>query len=174
MSGSLSIWRARHKMVLRPHMAENLEIRILLPADKTTIMDFAKGRLAAEVPDPVEREMQSWGARWRGEALDHYLPQGWSFGVFAESGEMQGYILGQPYLFFRGLTQTLWIEHVDFATPHAAHQLLDTAHRWARDKHLQCVLVENNPALQPLMTDWKQAHPIEGEIIEIKSSRFER
>lgn len=148
------------------------EIRILLPTDKDALTTYAKGRLAARVSEPMEREMLSWNARWRGEALDHYLPQGWSFGFFGSDGETQGFILGQPFVFFRGHTQTLWIEHLEFDSPQIAAQLLDTAHRWARDKHLQCVLVENSVDLTPILADWPQAKINTSGWVEIKSARF--
>lgn len=119
-------------------------------------MDFAKRQLASRVGDPMEREMQSWSARWRGEALDHYLPHGWSFGAFKDS-QLCGFIMGQPFLFCRGLTQTLWIEHVECASPEIEARLLDIAYRWARDKHLQCLLREGP----------------DGRLIEIKSARFQ-
>jgi hypothetical protein len=135
-------------------MNQNFELRILLPTDKDQLMTFGKSRLALLVADPMEREMQSWSARWRAEALDHYLPLGWSFGCF-KNGEMRGYLLGQPLLFFRGQTQTLWIEHLECAEPELEPVLLDCAYRWARDKHLQCVVREG----------------ADGKWVEIKSSR---
>ena len=57
--------------------------RILLPATiAMLVLDYAKRHLAANVSDAMEREMQAWDARWRAEALDHYLALGWSFGIF--------------------------------------------------------------------------------------------
>ena len=41
------------------------EIRILLPTDKDTVLAYGKARLALTVTEPMEREMQSWNARWR-------------------------------------------------------------------------------------------------------------
>jgi hypothetical protein len=136
-------------------MSENWDLRILQLSDREAVMDFAKHQLAFRISDPMEREMQSWSARWRGEALDHYLPQGWSFGAFKD-GKLQGFILAQPVLFYRGLTQTLWVEHVESELPEVAAQLLDCAQRWARDKHFQCV-VHQGP---------------DGQLIETKTARF--
>jgi hypothetical protein len=136
-------------------MNENLQVRILMPSDKEALMDFAKGQLAARIEDPMEREMQSWSARWRGEALDHYLALGWSFGAFVEA-KLCGFSLGQPLLFFRGLTQTLWVEHLE-GDEKTKDALLECTFRWARDKHFQCVLREG-----PNYT-W----------VELKSARFQ-
>jgi hypothetical protein len=122
-------------------MSESLDLRILQPADKDAVLEFAKSRLAARVSDPSERELESWSARWRPEALDHYLPLGWSFAAYRRD-ELVGFILGQPLLFFRGLTQTLWLEIVEANDPQTEAALLDCAQRWARDKHLQCALMD--------------------------------
>ena len=100
-------------------------------------MAFAKTQITAA--DPMEREMQSWNARWRAEALDHYLPQGWSF-VALDDDKVVGFLIAQPLLFFRGLTQTLWVE--DVLGPDA-EALIEAARAWARDKHLQCVLCDD-------------------------------
>lgn len=119
----------------------------------------------------MEHEMSSWTAPWRQEALNHYLPQGWSFGAF-EGGELKAYVLGQPFLFYRGLTQTLWIEHVSYSEAKSALAVLDVAHRWARDKHLQCVLLENGENLLPLLKDWPAAKEQSVQLIQAKSARF--
>ncbi|MGZ3723175.1 MAG: hypothetical protein ACXVA9_09605 [Bdellovibrionales bacterium] len=136
-------------------MSESLDLRILQHADKQAIMEFAKRQLASRIEDPTEREMQSWSARWREESLDHYLPLGWSFGAY-KGDALTGFILGQPLLFFRGLTQTLWLESIEALSPQIHAQLIDCAQRWARDKHLQCALMEG----------------VDGKWHEIKTARF--
>ncbi len=147
------------------------DFRILLPTDKDSVLNYGKARLALTMGEPMELEMQSWNARWRAEALDHYLPQGWSFGAF-DGAELCGVILGQPFLFYRGLTQTLWIEHLEANTPDLAKQLLDIAQRWARDKHLQCVLLENSVHNAALLIEFPRAHLLDDRWIEIRSTRF--
>lgn len=147
------------------------EVRILLPTDKEAVMAYAKARLALRVSEPMEREMRSWDARWRGEALDHYLPQGWSFAAFA-ADQMQGFILAQPFLFYRGLTQTLWVECVIADAHQVERELLEVAHRWARDKHLQCLIVENSEDIAHIVRDWPAAKPLDESYIEIRSARF--
>lgn len=148
-----------------------LQARILLPSDKERLLAFSRDRLAGRVEDEMEREIQSWSARWRPEALDHYLPQGWSFGVF-DGDKLEGYFLAQPYLFHRGHTQTLWIEKFVYNSREAATLLIDTGHKWARDKHFQCVLFEGSEDTRFILEDYKQAHPVEVGLIELKSAKY--
>lgn len=111
------------------------EVKILAPQDLEAILAFEKSKLVGE---DFDREMASWHARWRKEALEHYLPLGWSF-CKRENGELTAYILCQPLLFFEGWTQSLWIEHVSASRSEDAQEMIDIAYRWARDKHLQKV-----------------------------------
>lgn len=152
-------------------MESNLEVRILLEEDIEAMHGFAREQLAKEHPDAMDFELRSWTARWRVESLAYYLPQGWSFGAF-ENGKLQGFLIAQPLLFFRGLTQTLWIEDLIFSTPAAAESLLETAYKWARDKHLQCVLLEGNAARSKIVSEWKHAHETDEPMIELRSARF--
>lgn len=135
------------------------------------LLQFEQERLVETIEDPMEREMKSWDARWRPEALSHYLPQGWSFGAFREQ-KIQGYFLGQPYLFHRGLTQTLWIEHLAFTSIEVGVQLLEVAHKWAKDKHLQAVLLENIPAYAFIAENFPKALVTNRGWIELRSTRF--
>ena len=146
-----------------------METRILLENDRELIVAFERGRLQGG--DPMEVEMKTWDARWRKEALEHYLPQGWSFGTF-QAGKLVGYFLGQPYMFHRGLTQTLWIEWLSAVSNEAARELVDTAHKWARDKHLQTVLLENNQSTSFILQDFPKAMLVDDGLIELRSARF--
>lgn len=120
-----------------------MEVRILQLEDAQLILEFERTR--PQDTDTMERELASWSARWREEALNHYLPLGWSFGVFGE-GQLQGYLLAQPLLFFRGLTQTLWVERLAFLDLATGQKLAETAWRWAKDKHFQRLLLsETDP-----------------------------
>lgn len=110
--------------------------------------------------------MSSWNARWRGESLDHYLPQGWSFGAFAPAGHLKGFVLAQPILFHRGLTQTLWIECVEAEDQDVARALVDTVSKWARDKHFQCVLLEDFGVELP------GARVTNETLIELRTAKF--
>ncbi len=151
------------------HMSE-LSVRILLPNDKESILQFERTLLASQEADPMSAELASWTARWRPEALDHYLPQGWSFATFSRD-ELVGYILAQPFLFQRGHTQTLWVEHLAYTSQSAASLLVDTVHRWARDKHFQCVLIEHSEGTKFILSEGKPAQVAEAGLIELKSTR---
>lgn len=147
------------------------DVRVLLPEHKDLLLAFAKGRLADKVKDPMECELQSWTAPWRPESLDHYLKQGWSYGLFS-GADLKGYLLAQPFLFYRGLTQTLWIETVDATTMESLLILIDTAYRWARDKHFQCVLLLDRVGLMEHMGRWPMARLDDSRVVEIRSAKF--
>lgn len=156
-------------------MSSSQDVRVLLPQHKDLIQAFSKQSLAALVTDPMEAEMQSWTAPWRSEALDHYLKMGWSYGLFAGEERLVGYLLAQPYLFHRGLTQTLWVEHVEASSMEQKTALIETAYRWARDKHFQCVLIHGSrdlfESLSPL-NHWKHCRQVDSCLIEIRSAKF--
>ncbi|MCC6138099.1 MAG: hypothetical protein IT287_05670 [Bdellovibrionaceae bacterium] len=113
----------------------NGEYKVMTPDDIDDILAFEMERLPGE---GIEKEMQAWHALWRRESLEHYAPLGWSFVMRAE-GKLQGYVLAQPLLFFKGWTQTLWIEHIGTTTPELGTYLFEIIYRWARDKHFQKV-----------------------------------
>ena len=104
--------------------------------------------------------------------MNHYLPQGWSFGAFGADGRTRGFVLAQPFLFHRGLTQTLWVETLEFDDAAVAKALVDTVYRWSRDKHLQCVLVESTPATQFVLEGWPSARVVDGSLVELRTARF--
>ena len=151
-------------------MNDQLEVRILLATDADVIGAYARTKI--KISDPMEAEMASWNARWRVEALAHYLPQGWSFGAFEPGGALKGFILGQPLLFYRGLTQTLWVEDLIYDDVAVAQALLDVAYRWSRDKHLQCLLLEARPDLQFVLHEFKNVHRADAPLIEVRTAKF--
>ncbi|MCB0406762.1 MAG: hypothetical protein KDD34_01085 [Bdellovibrionales bacterium] len=120
-----------------------MNIRAVRQNDLQAILEFEKARLEIEVEDVMERELLSWKAPWRQEALEHYLNLGWSFGVWEDESEntLLGYVLAQPLLFFRGFTQTLWIEHLAANDKLIENQLIETVYQWSRDKHLQQMIL---------------------------------
>ena len=81
-------------------------------------------------------------------------------------------MLAQPLVFFRGHTQTLWIEHLEAATAEVSHLLLETAHRWARDKHFQCVFAEFLEPVDSASREWPQTRKLSEAFVEIKSARY--
>lgn len=111
------------------------EYKVMTSEDIDDILAFEFARLPGE---GIEKEMQAWHALWRREALEHYAPLGWSF-VMRNDGKLQGYVLAQPLLFFKGWTQTLWVEHISATSDTLATYLFEIIYRWGRDKHFQKV-----------------------------------
>lgn len=155
------------------------EIRILLPEDKESVLAFASALAELEISDPIERELQSWSSRSRPEALDHYLRLGWSYGAFdINTGQLLGFLLAQPLLFYRGLTQTVWVEELAHKPEDltVALELLNTAYRWARDKHVQCLLLESDSrSVMGILPQWEfanRAHTLNAPLIEVRSSKL--
>lgn len=144
--------------------------KILGPADLKQIAEVGERFLAVRIQNPIERRLASWHVKWRAEALEHYLKLGWSFAQFGSSGdEMKGFFLGQPLLFFRGQTQTLWIECLECDSDETSRNLIEVAVKLGREKHLQRVLFHDVP--QPdLLAAWK-ALPLPGEIWEVKTTK---
>lgn len=153
-------------------MISNLTVRILLTTDRDALLNFSKERLQKKSGNSMEAEMQSWTAPWRAESLDHYLPTGWCFGAFDNENRLQGYVLAQPFLFFRGKTQTVWVEHLEFDDKAAGPLLIDTVYRWSRDKHMQCVLVENSEDSVHSLEGWPNVQSVREKYLEIKSARY--
>lgn len=115
-----------------------LSVRILDANDVEFLWAWSRVQWNKKFADEMEAEVASWKAPWRKEALQHYLPLGWSFGVF-RGEDLLAYSLAQPLLFKRQITQTLWVEYISAVDSQAGELLLDTIYRWSRDKHLQCI-----------------------------------
>lgn len=145
------------------------EMIVLSPAHKESILAHEKQKLG---PSPtVEQEMSTWDARWRAEALDHYLSQGWSFGIQNE-GNLLSYALIQPVLFFRGLTQTLWVEWLSAETPESEQKLVEVVYRWARDKHIQAVVMESHLSFAQAFEESPFPTMIKDGILTLKTSKM--
>lgn len=125
--------------------------RILQLQDLEEILDFENKKLQEQIPDEMERTLQSWNARWRQEALEHYLKLGWSFiardkdkaSSFSDEGLLVGYFIAQPLLFLDGQTQSLWVEHLQYASLQARDELSELAYKLSREKHFQKVFFPN-------------------------------
>jgi hypothetical protein len=124
------------------------EVFILQPDHQEEILNFERNRLQAARIDPIDQQLQEWSARWRQEALAHYLPMGWSFGARDVESQLVGYFLAQPILFFRGMTQSLWLDHLSYDHAAVGAKLIETAYRWSRDKHMQKVIVPELPQIE--------------------------
>jgi hypothetical protein len=116
-----------------------LQFQVLAPQDIDEVYAYSEKRLRIEVPDDTERTFRSWAAKWRKEALEHYLKLGWSF-IARDNSQAVGFFLGQPLLFFRGQTQTVWIEHIEARDDQVRASLIEIAVKVAREKHMQRVL----------------------------------
>ena len=145
--------------------------QVLSSPDIEEVFNYANERLKVSEPDEQERMFKSWAAKWRREALEHYLKLGWSFIARDESsGRTVGFFLGQPFLFFRGQTQTLWVEHIEADNDEVKHQLVDTAVRIAREKHLQRVLFANSHTLTSELKNWNP-ESLEQDIVVVKTTK---
>ena len=100
-----------------------------------------------------ELNLTAWDAVWRKEALEHYVPLGWSFGAWKDQ-KLSGYLLAQPFLFFRGMTQSLWVEHLNFNNPEVGSQLVDLIVGWGRSKHMQKVIFSKELPIEKLSGAW--------------------
>lgn len=122
-----------------------MAIKVATPKDFQRISQFAKAQSLASGQSEAEIMMASWDLPWREESLEFYLKGGWCFVSEEENtGDLHGYLLAQPLLFFRHYTQSLWVEWVSANSQERVEELLDVAYRWARSKHLQKVVMAQN------------------------------
>jgi hypothetical protein len=126
----------------------SLNLKIIQISDLDEILDYEKKKLIESIPNEMDRELSSWNAAWRREALEHYLPLGWSFLARDEFGKLMGYFIAQPLLFFESQTQSLWVEHIQFTSLEARDELCETAYKLAREKHFQKVFFPNQNSIE--------------------------
>lgn len=145
------------------------EIRVLSPSDQLSILALEKKFSSSQESQGLHglqesqelqelQELQKldtrwelpqfadWHSSWREESLNHYLPLGWSFGLWDSdkfAPRLLGYFLAQPFLFLNGLTQTLWIEHLRAESLAIQDQLVDVALKFSREKHFQSVIFKS-------------------------------
>ena len=117
-------------------------LRVLRIEDKSKVQEFEDNKQKTQ--DNPLAFMDNWSAPWRDESLDHYLNLGWCMGYFdrveeAPDSKLMGYVLVQPILFFRGLTQNLWIESLRADSPEIFSTVFEAITRVAREKHIQQV-----------------------------------
>lgn len=121
-----------------------MNIKVLRPSDAQHILQYERNILASNIEDDIERELASWHAPWRNEALEFYLPLGWSFAAWdGEEGDSSilAYFLGQPLLYFKSMAQSLWIEHMQASSPRFKDDILIVAYKLCREKHFQQLLI---------------------------------
>ncbi|MEK6554048.1 MAG: hypothetical protein AABZ31_02315 [Bdellovibrionota bacterium] len=161
------------------------DIRILQSSDLDAVLQFERARLKASATHEesnasemasFEIDMLEWHAPWRKEALEHYLPQGWSFSLWSESGasgQLQAYFLAQPQVFTRGLTQTLWMEQLSATTQAQSDQLLEIAYKLCREKHFQKLIIRPAATDEGLSTGLPlKLEKHQDNLFEIKTSRI--
>lgn len=122
-----------------------LDCRVILADDLQDILDLENKKLQDMYPDESDRMIAGWNSKFRVEALNHYIPLGWSF--LARDPETQllvGYFIAQPLLFLDGQTQSLWVEHVQYTSLQARDELCELAYKLGREKHLQRVYFPND------------------------------
>lgn len=142
------------------------ELKIMTPEDLEDILAFEMARLPGE---GIDREMKSWHAPWRREALEHFSKLGWSF-LQRKDGKITSYILCQPVLFFQSWTQTLWIEHVGADDAVEGANMIEIAYRWSRDKHLQKVFFKKTLPYANSIAFAKADD--EGEFMSLKTTKM--
>lgn len=144
--------------------------KILQVADIDDILEYENKKLEESIPDEMARTLSSWNARWRKEALEHYIPMGWSFVARDELHKIIGYFIAQPFLFFDGQTQTLWVEYLQHSSIQVRDQLCDIAFKLAREKHLQKVLFPNMAGVQNSVNSMK-AESWSPNAFEVKTTK---
>ncbi len=155
-----------------------LFLRVAQIEDLDEILDLEKRKLQETIPNESDRELASWNARWRREALEHYLPLGWSFlardeqtkSPFSSEGLLLGYFLAQPLLFLSGQTQSLWLEHLQHTSLMARDELCELAYKIAREKHLQKVYFPNANMIANSVKQFK-SELWAPNVIEIKTTK---
>jgi len=153
-------------------------LRVIQLADLDEIIDFEQAKLRETIADEMERELKSWNSRWRRESLNHYLPMGWSFLIrdrnqpssFSTEGQLIGYFLAQPLLFFDGNTQSLWVEHMQYNSLQARDELCELAYKLSREKNFQKVLFPESQSIMNAVKIYK-AENWDPQVLTVPTSK---
>lgn len=119
-----------------------MKIRVLTIFEKDEITNF-ENSIKNSLP-PEEQIFAKWNSSTRSEFLDHYLPLGWSMGIWDNKQNLKGFFLAQVILFYRSKMQSLHIEHISYLNEEVFNTLLDTAYKCAREKHLQDIVLTSD------------------------------
>lgn len=156
----------------------SLQLRVIEPKEIEDLLAFERRKMQDLIPNEMEREIQSWNARWRKEALEHYIPMGWSFLALDEvqksaenpDGLLVGYFLAQPLLFLQGQTQALWVEHIQYSSLQVRDELCELAWRLSREKHFQKVYFPDNSAVANAVQKFK-SEAWNPQALEVKTTK---
>lgn len=149
------------------------QVQILTEKHIEKVLEFERALLSLDTEtDEMEKEMQSWHAKWRPEQLEHYLSLGWSAGIFDNESNLTSYYLAQPLLFFRGLTQTIWLEHFAYKNKQNMETLLEVCYRQAKEKHLQAILFHQPSVLPSEINPGLKIQKLDDQLLIIKTAKF--
>lgn len=118
-----------------------LKIASLENEDIQTIVQFEKQKYITQGVSDIEISMIQWNSKWRPEYIEHYWKTGWSFTVKNSANQLVGYFLAQPFMFFNGQTQTLWVDVISSEHREVLELMIDTFVKLCREKHLQMVYI---------------------------------
>ncbi len=138
-----------------------LSYRIAQLEDVEVVFQYEYKKQFSDSTDEIENQIKVWDSFFRKESLEHYFRLGWSFLAFDSSGNLKGFFMGQPLLFFDKQTQTLWVEYISSDTTEIYTELVDIAYRLSREKHFQKVLFSTEVREKPLVKvfpfkDWER------------------
>jgi hypothetical protein len=134
----------------------NLYCKVILPEEIQDVLDFENKKMLEIYPDEMERVIAGWSSRSRVEALNHYIPLGWSFVARDnDSHAILGYFIAQPLLFLDGQTQSLWVEHIQYVSLQARDELCELAYKLGREKHLQRVYFPHEEGISNSVKSFK-------------------
>lgn len=147
-----------------------MHIQVLTENDLEEVLHLERQKLCGS--DELSISMQEWHARWRQEALEFYLEKAWSFGLFHKKEnqlQLSSYFLAQPILFFRSMTQNLWLEHTFFSNQEEGAMLMEVAYKLSREKHLQRLLFDSAELL-PYVSTLKH-NQVEPDLYEVLTTK---
>lgn len=143
-----------------------IQYRVATLNDIERAFAFSEEHFDRTLPE-MERMMAMWNVRWRKEAITHYFNTGWSF-IAEQNGKLAGYFMAQPFVHFRGQTQTVWVEHLESQNENIVHGLVEIAVKVAREKHMQRVLFSGE--LQNSVNVWNPTL-LDEKILEVKTTK---
>lgn len=119
---------------------EKINYRIAQITDVPKAYEFVLNLEHPDHAENIETQMLVWNSAFQPEALEHYFKTGWSFIAEDQIGDIVGFFMGQPLLFFNKNTQSLWVEYLCAKDPEIYTELIDISYKLSREKHFQAVL----------------------------------